>query len=274
MNTVKKVTPPDLLKMKRHKRKISMITAYDYPTARLVDEAGIDVVLVGDSVGNAVLGYDSTLPVTMEELLHHTRAVQRGLTHALLVADMPYLSFQVDDRDTVINAGRFIKEAGAEAVKLEGGRDMLPMIEKLLRARIPVMGHLGLTPQSINVFGGYRIQGKNRQAADILLEDALSLEQAGVFAMVLEGIPWQLGQTISERLTVPTIGIGAGPHCDGQVLVFHDLTGYTCQQQKSPRFVRQYCDLSTTITTAVRQYIDDVRNGAFPAIGESYGSDS
>ncbi|MBN2384682.1 3-methyl-2-oxobutanoate hydroxymethyltransferase [bacterium] len=266
--TESKVMPPDLTELKVQGTKISMITAYDYPTARLVEESGVEVVLVGDSLGNVVLGYDSTLPVTVTEQLHHVKAVRRGLKRALLVADLPYLSYHVSQEDAVRNAGRFIQEAGAEAVKLEGGSEMVPVISALLHARIPVMGHLGLTPQSINLFGGYKVQGKPKKEADRIMDNALALEQAGIFALVLEGIPWQLSQQITERLSIPTIGIGAGPYCDGQVLVFHDLIGY--YPENTPRFVRQYCQAGEMIKDAVRAYCRDVRSGTFPSLKESY----
>jgi 3-methyl-2-oxobutanoate hydroxymethyltransferase len=269
-NPPQKITPPDLVKMKRQGQKISMITAYDYPTARTVDEAGIDVILVGDSLGNVVLGYPNTLPVTMAEQLHHVRAASRGTARALLVADMPYLSFQIDERDTVINGGRFIKESGAEAVKLEGGSEMIPAIQRLIHARIPVMGHIGLTPQSIHLFGGYKVQGKSKSAAERLVTEALALEAAGIFALVLEGIPWQVSAEISGKLRIPTIGIGAGPHCDGQVLVFHDLVGFSFGHR--PKFVREYCNLREIITESVGRYIDDIRSGDFPGLDESYSS--
>jgi 3-methyl-2-oxobutanoate hydroxymethyltransferase len=269
MNTQTKIYPSDLTKMKVQGQKISMITAYDCPTAQVVEQAGIDVVLVGDSLGNTVLGYENTLPVTMEEQLHHVKAVRRGISRALLVADMPYLSFQVSETEAVKNAGRFIKEGHAEAVKLEGGTDMAPLIKCLIHARIAVMGHIGLTPQSIHLFGGYKVQGKSKEAAEQLVNDALAIEQAGVFAIVLEGLPWPLSQEISQKLTIPTIGIGAGPYCDGQVLVFHDLVGFTFGP--TPRFVRQYCNLKETLTHAVRNYISDVQQERFPTLEESYG---
>jgi len=265
-----KMYPADLLTMKAMGSKICMITAYDFPTAQIVEASGIDVVLVGDSLGNVVLGYDSTLPVTMTEQLHHVRAVRRGLKKALLIADMPYLSYQISVEEAIKNGGRFIQEAGAEAVKLEGGSEFLPVIEGLLRARIPVMGHLGLTPQSLNVFGGYKVKGKTKNEADRIFQDALALEKAGVFAIVLEGIPWQLARKITAGLKIPTIGIGAGPHCDGQVLVFHDLTGF--QHDETPRFVRQYCNAFEIMSQAVRNYCADVQKGTFPNLKESYGN--
>lgn len=272
MAAINKITPPDLTEMKVQTRKITMITAYDYPTARVVEEAGVDVVLVGDSVANTVLGYDNTLKVTMDEQLHHVKAVRRGLSTALLVADMPYLSYHIDEIEAVRNAGRFIQEGGAEAIKIEGGMEMVTVIERLLRAKIPVMGHLGLTPQSINIFGGYKVQGKKTNDAKNIIEDAQKLEQSGVFSLVLEGIPWQLSQQISEKLKIPTIGIGAGPFCDGQVLVFHDLVGFSYSHK--PRFVREYCNLRQTIKDAVKNYCLDVQKGDFPSLKESYNTKS
>lgn len=270
MTLRQKVTPSDLLRMKKQRKKITMLTAYDYPTAQVVESAGIELVLVGDSVGNVVLGYESTIPVDMDEQLHHVKAVRRGLTKSLLIADMPYLSFHIEDIETVRNAGRLVKEGGAEAVKLEGGEERVETIRKILNAQIPVMGHIGLTPQSIHIFGGYKVQGKKREAAEKLVSDARALEKAGVFAIVLEGIPWQVSKEISEQVSVPTIGIGAGPHCDGQVLVFHDLTGFTSGHQ--PKFVRQYCDARVFFIDAISRYRDDVKNGSFPSLDESYHS--
>lgn len=270
MTTISKISPPDLIKMKKRREKISMITAYDYPTAKIVEEAGIDVVLVGDSLGNVVLGYENTLPVTMDELLHHVKAVNRGLNKPLLVADMPYLSFHIDEKESVINAGRFIKEGHAAAVKLEGGTSMVPIIERLIHAKIPVMGHIGLTPQSVNVFGGYKVQGKRKKTADNLIQDALDIEEAGVFSIVLEGIPWQLSKEITAQLRIPTIGIGAGPYCDGQVLVFHDLLGFSTEP--TLRFVRKYSNLREIMVAAISEYKKDVQNGSFPNLKESYSS--
>jgi 3-methyl-2-oxobutanoate hydroxymethyltransferase len=247
-----------------------MLTAYDAPTARLLDEAGVDVLLVGDSLGNNVLGYDSTLPVTMEEMLHHTRAVVRGARRALVVADMPYLSFHTGRRDAVKNAGRFIKDAGAAAVKIEGGRRRGDLVRALLDAEIPVMGHVGLTPQSVHLMGGYRVQGKRVDEARALVEDARALEEAGIFALVLEGMPEQVGRAVTRAVGIPTIGIGAGRYCDGQVLVFHDFAGFN--PGPLPRFARRYADLNSVIGDAARRFIADVRQGAFPSESEVYSA--
>lgn len=269
-----KITVPDLLQRKFPKagisksEKITCLTAYDYPTARLVDEAGIDVILVGDSVGMVVLGYETTLPVTMEEILHHTSAVRRGVKHALLVADMPYGSYHDDVNVAVRNAIRLVKEAGAEAIKLEGGERRLELVSRLTEAEIPVMGHLGLTPQSVNAFGGYRVQGKSARAAERLLRDARALEVAGAFAIVLEAVPRELAAEITQSIKIPTIGIGAGPDCDGQILVLHDLLGLTFGEP--PKFARQYANLNEIISRAVREYRDDVLENKFPTDEESY----
>jgi 3-methyl-2-oxobutanoate hydroxymethyltransferase len=245
-----------------------VLTAYDFPTARLLDAAGIDIILVGDSVGNNVLGYDSTLPVTMDEMVHHVKAVCRGAKRALVVADMPYLSYQAGVEEAVRNAGRFLKEAGAAAVKIEGGRRRAGVVRALVEAEIPVMGHVGLTPQSLHVMGGYRVQGKRVDEAAALVEDARALEEAGIFALVLEGMPEAAGRTITRAVSIPTIGIGAGRHCDGQVLVFHDLVGLT--PGPPPRFARRYADLAGAIEEAARRFADDVRAGAFPGEAEIY----
>jgi 3-methyl-2-oxobutanoate hydroxymethyltransferase len=262
------VTVPEILKMKRRGEKIAVLTAYDHPTARILDAAGADVLLVGDSLGMVVLGYDSTLPVTMEEMLHHTRAVVRGATRSLVVGDMPYLSYQVSVRDAVRNAGRFVQEAGARAVKVEGGRSRTRVIRAILDAEIPVMGHVGLTPQSVHRFGGYRVQGKNAATGQAILDDALAVEEAGAFSIVLEGIPSELAERITERLTIPTIGIGAGPACDGQVLVIHDLLGLS--PEPVPSFVRRYADIGASIREACARFVADVRAGTFPSEKESY----
>jgi 3-methyl-2-oxobutanoate hydroxymethyltransferase len=265
---VRPVTVPEIRAARISGRKLVMLTAYDFPTARLLDAAGIDLLLVGDSVGNNVLGYDSTLPVTMEEMLHHTRAVARGTRHALVVGDMPYMSYQTGRRDALRNAGRFLKEAGAAAVKIEGGRRRAALVRALVDAEIPVMGHIGLTPQSVHLMGGYRVQGKRVDEARALVDDARALEEAGVFSIVLEGMPEAVGRVITEAVGVPTIGIGAGRFCDGQVLVFHDFIGLN--QGQAPRFVRRYADLAGTITSATRSFIADVRSGAYPSEAETY----
>ncbi|HUI74982.1 MAG TPA: 3-methyl-2-oxobutanoate hydroxymethyltransferase [Candidatus Acidoferrum sp.] len=270
-----KVTVPVLLQRKsptsisrEDEQKITCLTAYDYPTARLLDEAGVDVLLVGDSLGMAVLGYESTLPVTLEEMLHHTRAVRRGVRRALVVADMPYGSYHSDIAESVRNAVRFVKEAGAEAVKIEGGERRLELIVRLTEAEIPVMGHVGLTPQSMNAMGGFKVQGKTPDAAEQLVRDARSVEAAGAFALVLEGIPREVAARITRELRIPTIGIGAGPECDGQILVLHDLLGLTFNAV--PKFARQYANLGEIISAAARDYCADVRGGSFPSDGESY----
>jgi 3-methyl-2-oxobutanoate hydroxymethyltransferase len=269
-----KVTVPDLLQRKNlaidpeNRKRITCLTAYDYPTARLMDEAGVDIVLVGDSVGMVMLGYDTTLPLTIEEGLHHTKAVRRGVQRALVVADMPYGSYHGDLSEALRNAMRFVKEAGAEAVKIEGGERRLELISRLTEAEIPVMGHVGLTPQSVNALGGYRVQGKTPATAEQVLRDARSVEAAGAFAIVLEAMPRELAAEITRTVHVPTIGIGAGPDCDGQVLVLHDMLGLTFQEP--PKFARRYANLSEVISQAVRQYCEDVQNGAFPSDAESY----
>ncbi len=269
-----KITVPELLQRKSlaadslNKRKITCLTAYDYPTARLMDEAGVDVILVGDSVAMVVLGYDSTLPLTMEESLHHTKAVRRGVQRALVVADMPFGTYHGDVNEALKNAVRFVKEAGAEAVKVEGGERRLEVIARLTEAEIPVMGHVGLTPQSVNAMGGYRVQGKTAGGAEQLLRDARAVEAAGAFAIVLEGIPRELAAEITKSVRIPTIGIGAGPECDGQILVLHDMLGLTFQE--SPKFARRYANVGEVISQAVREYCADVQSGNFPSDAESY----
>src|SRR3989454_1093737 len=264
-----KVTAPSLRASKLRGERLVCLTAYDYPTARIVDEAGTDIILVGDSLGNVVLGYGNTVPVTLEEILMHTRAVRRAVQRALLVADMPYGSFHTGADDAVRAALRLVKEAGAEAVKLEGGRKRAGLVKRLVDEEIAVMGHIGLTPQSVNKLGGYRVQGKTAQAARELLEDAQALEEAGAFAVVLEVVPREIARFITERISIPTIGIGAGVHCDIQVLVLHDMLGFSFGKQA--RFVRPYANLRETITDAVSRFAEDVRNGTYPAEGESYG---
>ena len=264
-----KVTAPSLRASKERKERLVCLTAYDYPTARIVDEAGIDIILVGDSIGNAVLGYGNTVPVTLEEILMHTRAVRRATQRALLVADMPYGTYHTGADDAVRAALRLIKEAGAESVKLEGGRKRAPLVKRLVDEEIAVMGHIGLTPQSVNKLGGYRVQGKTAETARALLDDARALEDAGAYAVVLEVVPREIAQMITESISIPTVGIGAGPHCDIQVLVLHDLIGLSFG--KLPRFVRQYANLRESMTEALSRFAEDVRAGTYPAEAESYG---
>jgi 3-methyl-2-oxobutanoate hydroxymethyltransferase len=248
--------------------KLRMITAYDAPSARIADRAGADIILVGDSVANVVLGYEDTLAVTVDDMVHHTAAVTRARPAVLVVADMPWLSYHISVDDAVRNAGRLVREGGAGAVKLEGGRKRLPMVRAILDAEIPVMGHLGLTPQSVHAMGGYRVQGRAVEAARELIADARALDAAGVFALVLEGVPDVLAQVVTKEISAPTIGIGAGPDCDGQVLVFHDVLGLTGGHV--PKFVRVYADLEDAAVAAVRRFFEDVQKGDFPADGESY----
>jgi 3-methyl-2-oxobutanoate hydroxymethyltransferase len=246
-------------------RRFAMVTAYDYPSARLVEQAGIPVILVGDSVGSVVLGYDSTVPVTIEDILYHTRAVVRATSKAIIVADMPFMSYQWNADEAVRNAGRLLQEGGATAVKLEGGAHIIPLVHRMVEVGIPVMGHLGLTPQSVNQFGGHRVQGKTPAAAAKLLSDARALEEAGAFAVVLETIPAELARMVSDRLSIPTIGIGAGPHCDAQVQVFHDMLGIYDDQRKL-RHAKRYAVVGETIRDALREYAAEVESGAFPTM--------
>jgi len=264
-----KVTVPSLRASKERGERLVCLTAYDYPTARIVDEAGTDIILVGDSVGNVVLGYDTTVPVTLDEMIRHTRAVRRGTQRALLVADMPYGSYHTGADDAVRAALRLIKEGGAEAVKLEGGRARAEVVRRLIAEEIPVMGHIGLTPQSVNKLGGFRLQGKTAETARALVEDALALEAAGAFALVLEVVPREIARVVTATVSIPTIGIGAGEHCDAQVLVIHDLLGLSFSPTR-PRFVRQYTDLRAQMTEAISRFAEDVRTGAYPAETESY----
>jgi 3-methyl-2-oxobutanoate hydroxymethyltransferase len=250
-------------------QKLRMVTAYDAPTARIADRAGADIILVGDSVANVVLGYEDTLAVTIDVMVHHTAAVSRTKPKALVVGDMPWLSYHSSTTDTVANAGRLVREGGASAVKLEGGRKRLPMISAVLDAEIPVMGHLGLTPQSVNSMGGYRVQGKEAQVAYEMISDAHALADAGVFSIVLEGVPDVVAEIVTREIHVPTIGIGAGVNCDGQVLVFHDVTGLGAGEYL-PKFVRQYADLADDAVTAIKAFFDDVETGVFPSEAETY----
>ncbi len=257
-----KITPPAFKALKGNE-KITVLTAYDYPTAKFVDEAGIDAVLVGDSLGMVCLGYPDTVPVTMEDMLHHTRAVARGATHALVVADMPFLSYQVCIAEAILNAGRFIKEARADCVKLEGGTRMAATVEAIVNAGIPVMGHIGLTPQTASELGGFKVQGKSDQAAAALVDDARALEEAGAFSIVIECVPAAVAERVTEAISIPTIGIGAGAGCDGQVLVLHDMVGLF--DRFLPKFVKRYAQLSDEIKKAAQQYIKEVKAGEFPA---------
>ena len=266
-----KVTILDIQKRKEAGEPLTMLTAYDYSSALLVDRAGIDMILVGDSLGMVMLGLESTVPVTMEQMLHHCRAVARGASNAFLVGDMPFMSYQAEQAEAVRNAGRLLKEAGMDSVKLEGGQEMIPTVEAIIRAGIPVMGHIGLTPQSVSRLGGYRVQGKNAAGARRLLDDALALEEAGCFAIVLEAVPAPVGEAISRRLRVPTIGIGAGGSCDGQVLVYHDMLGLF--DAFTPRFVKQYVNLNEVILKALQSFRDDVGARGFPLEEHFYTMD-
>jgi len=268
MSEQKKVTVATLKKMKKEGRRIVVLTAYDYFTSRLLNEAGVDVILVGDSLGMVVLGYANTVPVTMEEMIHHTRAVVRGNRRCLVVGDMPFLSYHINDDEALRNAGRFIQEGGAGAVKLEGGEEVAPLVKKMVRAGIPVLGHIGLTPQSILNLGSYRVQGKKPEAARRLLEDAVALEEAGAFAVVLEALPVSLAEEITGRVGIPTIGIGAGPSCDGQVLVSHDMLGMFLEFK--PKFVKQYADLKGVMLEAFKRYKKEVEEGIYPSEEYSY----
>jgi 3-methyl-2-oxobutanoate hydroxymethyltransferase len=268
---MQRITTTHLIKMKKKAEKIVMITAYDYPTAGLVEEAGVDVILVGDSLGMVVLGYETTIPVTIEDMIHHTQAVVRGTHRAMIASDMPFLTYHQGISDAVRNGGRLVQEGGAAAVKLEGGTEVCPQVRALVDAGIPVIGHLGLTPQSIHVFGGYKLQGREPEAARKLLADARALEQAGAFSVVLECIPEDLAARVTGAISIPTIGIGAGVHCDGQVLVLHDMLGIAGKVH--PRFVKQYARLGETIRKAVEQYAEDVRQEKFPAPEHSFASD-
>jgi len=263
-----KVSAPSLRLSKQRGERLVCLTAYDYPTARIVDEAGIDIILVGDSLGNVVLGYGNTVPVTLEEILIHLKAVRRAVNRALLVADMPYGTFHTGDDDAVRNALRLVKEGGAEAIKLEGGHKRVHLVKRLVDEEISVMGHIGLTPQSINQLGAYRVQGKTASAAQQLIDDAKAMEDAGAFAVVLEVVPREIAQMITESVHIPTIGIGAGVHCDIQVLVIHDMLGLSFGKQA--RFVRPYANLREVMTDAVTRYAEDVRNGTYPSEAESY----
>jgi 3-methyl-2-oxobutanoate hydroxymethyltransferase len=268
---MKTVTVRDILEMKARGEKIPMVTAYDYTTARLADQVGIPLLLVGDSLGMVVLGYDSTIPVTMEDMLHHVKAVTRGVQTAMVVADMPFMSYHIDQAQALANAARLVQEGGARSVKLEGGEKTADTAARIVQAGIPVIGHVGLTPQSVNVLGGYRVQGRSKQAALQLLKDAQAFEEAGAYAVVLELIPSPLAGVVSQRLTIPTIGIGAGPQCDGQVQVLHDMLGlYT---DFVPKHTKRYAELAGVIQEAFAQYIEEVKEGSFPTQQQSIPMD-
>ncbi len=267
-DTSKPVTVSTLLDMKRKGLKVAMLTAYDYPTARIAEQSGVDVILVGDSVAMTKLGYESTLPVTVDEMMHHVKAVKRGSSRALIVADMPYLSYEIDPKDALRAAGRFLKEGGAHAVKLEGGMEVANTVKELVKVNVPVFGHLGLTPQAVNRLGGYKVQGRRPEDAERILTEARVLEGAGCTAIVLECVPAELAKEITKRLQIPTIGIGAGPHCDGQVLVSDDMLGLT--EGGPTKFVKRYADLRGQALKAVGDYCREVRDGSFPGPEHSF----
>ena len=267
----KKITIPDLIQKKKNGQKVTMLTAYDYPTARAMDRAGIDSVLVGDSLGNVVLGYESTVPVTMEEMLHHVKAVRRGINYALLIADMPFMSYQVSREQAVTNAGRFMKEGGSDCVKLEGGTEMAPTVKAIVEAGIPVCAHIGLTPQSVAQLGGYKVQGKDLGGAQKLIDDAGALAEAGASLIVFECIPSPLAAAITANTPLVTIGIGAGPDCDGQVLVVHDLIGLA--ERKPPKMAKQYVNLFPQLEDAISSYVAEVGSGDFPAEEHGFAMD-
>lgn len=262
------VTTATIKKMKQDGKKITMLTAYDYPSAKLADRAGVDIILVGDSLGNVILGYETTVPVTLDDMVHHTKAVTRAVKRAFVVTDMPFLTYHGSIDATLAHAGKIMQEGNAKAVKLEGGREIADTIRTLTRAGIPVMGHIGLTPQSVNQLGGFKVQGKSIEEAKRLIEDAKILQEAGCFAIVLEGIPGKLAKIITENVTIPTIGIGAGVHCDGQVLVYHDMLGYG--GDRYPKFVKQYASIGGIIEQAIQQYCLEVQQGRFPDEEHTY----
>lgn len=268
MASTKPITTASLKEQKKNGEKIVMLTAYDYPSAKLAEEAGVDMILVGDSLGMVVLGYDSTIPVTLDDMIHHTKAVTRGASRAFVVTDLPFLTYHGTIEETLRNAGRIMQEGLAKAVKIEGGAELAPLIRRCTQAGIPVVGHIGLTPQSVHQLGGYKVQGKTPEAAQKLLDDAKALEEAGVFALVMECVPEQLATLISKQLSIPTIGIGAGAGCDGQVLVYHDILGYGAG--RVPKFVKRYGEAGTIIHQAIAQYAHEVRAGAFPAAEHTF----
>ena len=263
-----KITVLEFFKKKQQRQKITMLTAYDYPFAQIVDESGVDAILVGDSLAMVIQGLENTLPVTMDEMVYHTKMVSRAAENALIIGDMPYLSYQVSVDDAVRNGGRFLKEAKASAVKLEGGKEVAKQVRAMTRSEIPVMAHIGLTPQAIHRTGGYKVQGKTADAAKRLVEEAKALQDAGAFSLLIEAIPAELAAQITEELTIPTIGIGAGPHCDGQVLVIHDMLGMF--ERFTPKFIKRYANLRDDALKAVRQYKEEVENGTFPRKEHSF----
>jgi len=258
----------DFVKMKANREKIAMVTAYDYPSAKLAEKAGVDLILVGDSLGMVMLGYESTIPVTMEDMIHHTKAVKRGAPNTFIVTDMPFMTYHLSIDETLKNGARLVQEGGAHAVKVEGSGEVLNKIKALVDAGIPVMAHLGLLPQSVGVLGGYKVQGKNSQAAQQLIEDAIQCERMGAFALVLECIPYQLTKEISKRINIPVIGIGAGVYADGQVLVYHDLVGYGVD--RLPKFVKPFSNIQEDIRKGIEQYVNEVKSGAFPELAHSF----
>ncbi len=264
-----KITTQTVVEMKHNGEKISMLTAYDFTMAQIIDQAGIEIILVGDSASNVMAGFETTVPITLENMIYHTSCVVRGVERALVIADLPFMSYQVTPKEALNSAGRMMKEAGAHAVKMEGGKSIIPTVKKIVDAGIPVMGHLGLTPQSIYKFGTYKVRAQEEEEAEALIEDAKLLEKAGCFAIVLEKIPARLAAKVSNQLSIPTIGIGAGPECDGQVLVIHDMLGMN--KDFSPRFLRRYADVHSVMTNAVQNYIKDVKSKDFPNSEEQYG---
>jgi 3-methyl-2-oxobutanoate hydroxymethyltransferase len=264
---VEKVTTASVREMKGRGERIVMVSTYDHLTAKMVDEAGVDIILIGDSLANVILGHQDTLSVTMDEMIHHTKAVSRAARRALVVGDMPFMSYQASAEDAIKNAGRFLKEGRAQAVKVEGGRGVMKKVEAIVQSGIPVMGHLGLTPQWVHQFGGFKVRGKTAATARAIMEDAKMLERAGVFSLVLECVPWQLAKLVTKKLEIPTIGCGAGPYCDGQVLVFHDLVGLTAS---TPKFVKRYADLGGPMRKAIEDFRNEVKTGKFPTLEHSY----
>jgi 3-methyl-2-oxobutanoate hydroxymethyltransferase len=267
----KKMTLLDIQAMKNEGKKITMLTAYDYPMALLEDRAGIEIILVGDSLGMTILGYENTIPVTMDEMIHHTKAVTRGAKYALIIGDMPFMSYNTSEREAILNAGRFLKEGGADAVKLEGGASVNDIVKGIVKSGIPVMGHLGLTPQTISMLGGFKVQGKDAQTAQRIIDDALSLEDAGAFSVLLEAIPSPIAKKITERLRIPTVGIGAGIHCDGQVLIVHDMLGLF--DRFTPKFAKRYVNLSELILKVFKSYREEVLKGTFPTDQHTFHMD-